>query len=325
MRIMKKNLKKTMARKNEKSSIMKSLKLSNESLQRKNVYLTNYVNKVRQRCQSKTGQLTFSSVRLESKTFLNNMLSSKPTMCTLDSFRKIISCSSRSGTFGSTYPVNFCKLSGMVVVAKEIDTKLSTPLEISVEAKVGHLLSGHTNFPFVFGFVNPNIILMQNLGELTEHGEFSVNTVHDYLYSGTPLLPSDWLSISNQILCAISEMHELQILHNDIKSNNIIIHRNKTPFIIDFGKATAVQCPSKYNLSNSQKGKYKRKYPHLAPDLVDGLCAQSVLTDTYSIGFLFSQIGDAAQNSKLQKLSPKMMQYFSQERPSLKDAIAFLM
>ena len=111
-----------------------------------------------------------------------------------------------------------------------------------------------------------------------------------------------------------------------IKSNNIIIiHRNKTPFIIDFAKATAIQCPSKYNLSNTQKEKYKRKYQHSAPDLVDGLCTQSVLTDTYSIGFLLSQIGEAAQNSELQKLSTKMTQYFSRERASLRDAIAFLM
>ena len=87
--------------------------------------------------------------------------------------------------------------------------------------------------------------------------------------------------------------------HNHKKRTNTII--------IDFGKATSMQCPSRYNLTLALRQKYKTKYQHLAPDLVDGLTTQTVYTDIYSVDHVFKQIHDYANLTFLEDLSQKMM------------------
>ena len=136
-----------------------------------------------------------------------------------------------------------------MIVAKEISTDTSSALDINVEMKVSHLLSGHGNFPLVFGYISPNILLMQNLGTLSYNG-FAVRTVSDVLTKKILNQPS-WVLIATQLVKAIIHMHSLFILHNDIKNDNIIVNTRKTSAtIIDFGKATSLYHPYKYNLSN---------------------------------------------------------------------------
>ena len=318
-RQMKKNMRKSATRKTQVASQLHTLEVENYSLMKKNVQLKNCLNEIKKNQRPKTVHLTHSSVRIESKTYVNKLLSSMPALCGSDSYKTIESCKPRGGTFGNVFPVHFLKLSGTIIVAKEINTSLSTPLEISVETKVAHLFSGHDNFPYIFGFVNPNIILMQNLGTISDNGEFLVSTVFDCLADNI-LSVSSWLTVSRRILSAISDMHDLQILHNDIKSNNIIIQRNQNPMIIDFGKATAIQCPSRYTLSDSQKQRYKKRYSHLAPDLIDGTCSQSIYTDIYSVGNVFRHIGKEMQIDQLVEVAGKMMRDASIDRMRLSQA-----
>ena len=40
--------------------------------------------------------------------------------------------------------------------------------------------------------------------------------------------------------------------------------------LIDFGKDTMVDRGGKYNLSNVEKAEYTRRYPQMAPEVVDG-------------------------------------------------------
>ena len=56
------------------------------------------------------------------------------------------------------------------------------------------------------------------------------------------------------------------------------------PIIIDFGKVRPMTCPKKYKLSDKEKEYYLKNYTHLALELVNGVQAQSVQSDIYSIG-----------------------------------------
>jgi len=53
-----------------------------------------------------------------------------------------------------------------------------------------------------------------------------------------------WLDLLMQVTKALTYMHAIDVLHNDLKSNNVVLHKNGnqalTAIIIDFGKASFV-------------------------------------------------------------------------------------
>ena len=76
--------------------------------------------------------------------------------------------------------------------------------------------------------------------------------------------------VFKQIVDAIHYVHESGWLHNDIKENNVLMHRRSMewkPIIIDFGKSRPRSNPKRYDLSDVQKALYKRKHSWIAPDL----------------------------------------------------------
>ena len=62
-------------------------------------------------------------------------------------------------------------------------------------------------------------------------------------------------------------MHMNGLLHNDIKTNNVLMKNIDTPILVDVGKVTSRYYPEVYKLTESQKLRYNRKYPYLAFEL----------------------------------------------------------
>lgn len=109
---------------------------------------------------------------------------------------------------------------------------------------------------------------------------------------------SRWINILKQITTGLNHMHtKYQVIHNDIKSDNICLASLFTTVtcvravIIDFGKACDLTNGKSYKLSDIQKERYKKDHPHIAPDLRDGACKQSTLSDVYALGRVHDKIG----------------------------------
>lgn len=66
--------------------------------------------------------------------------------------------------------------------------------------------------------------------------------------------------------------------------------------LIDFGKASTIDQGKKYYLSWVEKTEYTRKYPHLAPELIEGVTKQ---TDIFSAGAILQCIIDSHFCAKL--------------------------
>ena len=82
----------------------------------------------------------------------------------------------------------------------------------------------------------------------------------------------------------------MNVLHNDIKSNNIMFFEKKVK-ITDFWKATYISKPIIYNLTPSDAEKYNLKHQYLAHKLWNiPNSKQTELTDTYSVGYMFKYI-----------------------------------
>ena len=102
---------------------------------------------------------------------------------------------------------------------------------------------------------------------------------------------------------ALSYLHDdVKILHNDIMPSNILLTNSKTEdpkntnyiqiVLIDFGKATPTDNDRKYHLSDKEKAEYATKFPHIAPEVVNGLTSMTVSSDIYSAGRIMQCILD---------------------------------
>ena len=79
----------------------------------------------------------------------------------------------------------------------------------------------------------------------------------------------DWLHILTQLGDCLSYLHSKKIIHNDIKSDNIVIICSFRgfflPILIDFGKACLVNDVKKKLLSEEEKARYYKEHFHICP------------------------------------------------------------
>ena len=100
-------------------------------------------------------------------------------------------------------------------------------------------------------------------------------------------------NVFKQIVDALLYVHEAAWLHNDIKENNVLMHKTTVgwkPVVIDFGKSRLHVNTKKYNLTEKKQAFYKLKNRWIAPELVRGTHAQSQESDLFSLGVLFQNM-----------------------------------
>ena len=121
-------------------------------------------------------------------------------------------------------------------------------------------LGDHRYLPLLFGAV----VKGEQLMLITHHGED---------------LRSVTLSMA---IKGLHHVHTRQILHNDLKSNNVVVEKRNdmwNPVIIDFGKARFISDPKpRVSLMASSQQSFKRRYPHIAPEIVAGSGHRAVRT-----------------------------------------------
>ena len=220
------------------------------------------------------------------------------------------------GTFGSIAVTRLTFVNDLVAI-KRVSMDFSENVDIVSEVRTMHALNGHPLFPHCFGYVLPNLLVFQLLGRY-ENGTLTVQTVDKLNDAGNDNL----CHISYQIVEGISYLHELGLLHNDIKGNNIIIHKSQVK-IIDFGKVTLVTNPVIYDLDESERKTYNIKHRYLAHELRNTpRSPQTVLTDTYSVGYVIKYLGFEHRCDDLYTIGRKMKSVSVRERMSLSVALS---
>ena len=122
--------------------------------------------------------------------------------------------------------------------------------------------------------------------------------------------------------------HEVEILHNDISTTNIVLDNNHI-VLIDFGKATKISEAKLYQLSESEKLEYMAKYPHMAPEVIYGRQRQSIYSDIYAVGLVFYHVCDHSSISQemrksLKSLAEKCRSVNVFTRPKSSDILKYL-
>ena len=227
------------------------------------------------------------------------------------------------GTFGKCTKARIAHLD---VCAKFFRTGVKYEWSFSVEAFL-LLKCCHENLPLIYGIVgNPKIILSS-----LHTYENSAVTLHSALHEKIPaeITLNIWKRLLYDVLLAVEHLHDNKILHNDIKNNNILVEKNPTGqirgILIDLGKGCLINDAKQYTIKDdSKKRDHRRKYPHIAPDLINGHCKQSTSSDVYSVGRVILSINSKLSIPALNSLSEQCSEYMCTKRPTILNLKTFM-
>lgn len=109
-------------------------------------------------------------------------------------------------------------------------------------------------------------------------------TLAEYIHSHGPLSVETAIKFTEQILSGIKHAHDMRIVHRDIKPQNVLIDKNKTLKIFDFGIAKALS-----ETSLTQTNHVLGTVQYLSPEQAKGESTDEG-TDIYSIGIVLYEM-----------------------------------
>lgn len=200
-----------------------------------------------------------------------------------------------SGVFGT---VKLCSYKGSYVAVKLLkhyETQTTTELRRALfhEAKILLNLRCNECIPTLLGVSidkEPLKIVTQFNGidnvSVTLHSMFNEE-------GSITLIDKQWHSLLNKLTKGIDHIHSCGYLHNDIKSDNVVVYKHKDEFIPvldDFGKSCNPEKGNTKNLTSEEQIRYHLRYRHIAPEIINGSYKQSIYSDIYSFGYLVYKI-----------------------------------
>ena len=136
---------------------------------------------------------------------------------------------------------------------------------------------------------HPNIVSIYDVGE-DQDMHFIVmeyikgKTLKQYINEFAPLTPARSVQIMKQLTSAISHAHENQIIHRDIKPQNILVDSDGNVKVTDFGIATSLSATS-YTKTNAVIGTVH----YLSPEQARGGAA-TYKSDIYALGIVLYEL-----------------------------------
>ena len=178
---------------------------------------------------------------------------------------------------------------------------------------------------------HPNIVSIYDVGNDGDY-HFIVmeyikgKTLKQYIQEFSPIAPAKAVQIMKQLTSAIEHAHDYQIIHRDIKPQNILVDQNGNVKITDFGIATTLSATS-YTKTNSVIGTVH----YLSPEQAKGGVA-SHKSDIYALGIVLYELltgelpfsGESAVSIALKHLqseTPSVREYNSSIPQSLENVV----
>ncbi|XP_072174352.1 probable serine/threonine-protein kinase kinX [Diadema setosum] len=196
-----------------------------------------------------------------------------------------------------------------------------------MEARVHLFFDGHPSFPKLHGIVDvcgsPSLVI-EFLGDKSTAEVHSLS--HAVRLKTPSLSPDAWFDIVSDITNGVKALHEKGLLHNDLKSNNILLQWDQDEarwrgVIIDLGRVSTTILPLRHrSLPKEEQEAYRKGavYQHLAPEHILDLEPTTILADIFSLGKLLGQIAGVVRNKVLLDLAAEMTSSKPYLRPSLK-------
>ena len=194
---------------------------------------------------------------------------------------------------------------GMGIVYEAVDEKLQRRIALKC-AKTGFRMRLPPEVLNATEISHPNVCKIFEIHTAsTQQGEIDFitmefldgETVADRLARG-PLPEKEARAIARQLCAGLAEAHRKQVIHGDLKSNNVILtagpHGAIRAVITDFGLARRPEAAQ----AAAPSGPVAGTPDYMAPELWKGAKA-SVASDIYALGVILSQLGSGWVQSRI--------------------------
>ena len=183
---------------------------------------------------------------------------------------------------------------GMADVFKAIDTILNREVAIKIlradlSTDAVSILRFEREAQAATALSHPNIVEIYDVGDYKGH-HFIVmeylpgRTLKQVIRARGPLLNEEAIDIMKQLTSAVAEAHSRNIIHRDIKPQNVIVKADGSVKILDFGIAMA-----KGSMQLTQANNVMGSVHYLAPELAKGESA-SPQSDIYALGIVLYEM-----------------------------------
>ena len=219
------------------------------------------------------------------------------------------------GTFARCY---YMKLGAMKVCIKILNSGEKYKALFCAEARILALLC-HRNLPWLHAVSDDS----SKIAMMTYHsyeGDKSLS-VYDALSKNVEMHKSGWQQVLLGCTSALIYLRSKDILHNDIKCDNILIETTESgsvrAILVDFNKACLSGEGRFYTLSPSEKKRYAKNHPQIAPEVREGYRCQTFASDLYAFGRIVYKINDIILTiSHLHSLSLLCLSIAAVKRPT---------
>lgn len=165
---------------------------------------------------------------------------------------------------------------------------------------------------------HPNIVEIYDVGE--DNGQHYIvmeyirgKTLKQLISQRGAMEKQEAISIMDQLISAIIEAHDKNIIHRDIKPQNILVKDDGTVKITDFGIATVAD-----SLQLTQADTVLGSVHYLAPELARGEGA-SFQSDIYALGITFYELLTGQVPHRGDAPVQIAMKHMKEEIPSVRD------
>ena len=148
---------------------------------------------------------------------------------------------------------------------------------------------------------------------MTNCGRYSKEstTLYDALKRGK-MNKTQGRTLAQKLISGVQQLHTKEIIHMDIKDDNVLLLNDTHPVIIDLGKATFIRDAKPLKVRDSEKPKWLKLYKWIDPELISTNVTPSTMSDMYSLGFLLKCISWNTSDEPLGGIAAGMMLQVSQ-------------
>ena len=204
---------------------------------------------------------------------------------------------STGSVFAQRYEILTSLGSGsMGLVFKAMDRELNEAVAIKILRKeiaedTEHLERLRSEIKLARRVTHPNILRTYDLGKVDEIPFLSMEYVRGmtlrYLIDNSGKLPySAALRVTRQLCEGLDCVHQLGILHRDIKAENVILEPSGNLKLMDFGIARTIK---KSEIDKLDEGLFVGTPSYASPEQVQA-GELGVASDIYSLGILLNEI-----------------------------------
>ena len=182
-------------------------------------------------------------------------------------------------------------------------------------------------FPQLLGIVSPTTFAVEFVGDALAAQVMTLHSVADQPPAG--LDDSSLVKICGDVARGLQALHYAGWSHNDLHCSNVLVWREASVLgdiwgakIIDLGKASRLNSPPPPLVYDQATKDYCLQHCiHISPEVIEGTEQQGVLTDLYSLGYLFHVVAQANPRLTVIETLHRQCQRAPRDRPLMQSIV----